>query len=211
MAGTLSAHNPSASARGCRDLAWIPDASVHLVVTSQYRDSILPVRGSARADRWYLRQVLGFAARKTLPWAVLFAAVFLARGALDVLLPPPLDERTADFHTRSLLTTYPSIGLLLVAGFWAGWRSGSFFAGVAAGLATVALASALTTAGNVIFLAFWHDAGTMSAIRASGGVGEMFLMPAMLIEAGGALGGIGGLAGAGATRFRHSDKTLRLP
>jgi hypothetical protein len=161
----------------------------------QYRDSILPNGGPARADVWYLKQVLGFVLRKILPWAVLFGTSYVARFAVDTLHP------TTDFHIRSLVTTYSSIGLLLMAGFWTAWRSGSFFAGAAAGFGTVAAASLLSIIGNALFLAFFHDAAAMSAIARSGGIDEAFLLPAFLILPGIVLAGIGGLLGAGARRL----------
>jgi hypothetical protein len=164
----------------------------------QYRDSVLPVRGPARADGWYLRQVLGFALRKTLPWAALFGGALVTRFALDMLHP------TTDFHTRSLVTTYTSIGLLLAAGFWTAWRSGSFFAGAAAGFAIVAAASILSMSGTALLLVIWHDPIAMSGIAASGGLDEAFLLPAILIVPGSVLGGIGGVAGAGARRLSRA-------
>jgi hypothetical protein len=170
-------------------------ASVSGDLLEQYRDSILPARGLARADRWYLTQVLGFILRKTLPCATMLAGVFVARGALDALRP------TTEFYARSFVTTYASIGLLLAIGFWTAWRSGSFFAGMAAGFATVAIASLLSTIGSILFLAFWHDPRTMHAISASGGLDEMFLIPAILIVPGIVLGGMGGIVGAGAKRL----------
>lgn len=161
----------------------------------QYRDSILPARGLARADGWYLRQVLGVALRKVGPWAVLFALAFVARLGLDMLLP------TADFQLRSLVTTYTSIGILLTAGFCTAWRSGSFFAGALAGFATAAAASVLSIGGSALLLAVWRDAAAMRAINASGGLDEVFFLPAVLIVPGMVVGGIGGLVGAGAKRL----------
>lgn len=166
-------------------------ASVSGDLLEQYRDSILPARGLARADHWYLAQVLGLILRKTWLWAALFAGAFVARFAVDMLFP------TTDFYARSQVTTYTSIGLLLAAGFWTGRRSGSFFAGVGAGFATVVIASVLCAASNTVLLAFWHDARSMSAIAASGGLDEAFLLPAILIVPGIVIGGIGGLIGAG--------------
>lgn len=165
----------------------------------QYRDSILPSRGLVRADGWYLTQVLGFAFRTILPWAALFAGASVARFALDMLHP------TADFQLRSQVTTYTSIGLLLAGGFWTAWRSGSFFAGAAAGFATVAAAGIFSMAGTAVLLAFWHDPPSMRAITASGGLDEAFLLPAFLIVPGIVLGGIGGLIGAGAKRLGRAS------
>lgn len=161
----------------------------------QYRDSIVPARGRFRAGCWYVTQVLGFALRKILPWAALFAAGYVGRFALDTLVP------ATDFHTRSQVTTFSSMGILLAAGFLMSWRSGSFLAGLASGFATIAVASLLSIAGNAVVLAFWHDAQAMNAISASGGLDEAFLLPAFLIVPGAVLGGIGGLAGAAAKRL----------
>jgi hypothetical protein len=167
-------------------------------LVEQYRDSILPARGLVRADRWYLRQVLGFVLRKTLPWAALFAGAFLARGAFDVLRP------TTDFLTRSQVSTAIAVALLLASGFSNAWRSGSFFAGAAAGFATTATACVLSIAGNAVLLALWHDPRVMKAVAASGGLDEAFTLPAMLILPGIALAGVGGLVGAGTKRFSRS-------
>ena len=164
----------------------------------QYRDSILPARGLARADAWYLTQVFAFVSRKILPWAALFAGVFVVRFMLDMLDP------TTDFFVRSRLTTYTSISLLLAAGFWTSWRSGSFVAGAAAGLATIAAASVLSMAGIAIVLAFRHDPAAMHAISASGGLDEAFLLPAIMVAPGFVIGGVGGLVGAGAKRFARA-------
>jgi hypothetical protein len=174
-----------------------PDAfaSISGDLLEQYRDSVLPARGLVHADRWYLKQVLGFVLRRTLPWASLFALAFVARGAFDVLLP------TTDFHTRSEVSTAIAAGLLLAAGFSTAWRSRSFSAGAAAGFATTAAACVLSIGGNAVLLALWHDPRVMSAIAASGGVGEAFVLPVMLILPGIVLGGIGGIAGAGTNRL----------
>jgi hypothetical protein len=171
-------------------------ASVSGDLLEQYRDSILPARGLLRADRWYLTQALGFVLRKTLPWAALFAGAFLARDALDVLRP------TTDFYARSQVSTALAAGLLLTAGFSTAWRSGSFLAGVAAGFAITATACILSIGGNAVLLALWHDAAAVSARAASGGIGEAFVLPAMVILPGMALGGVGGLLGAG-TRYAY--------
>ena len=173
-------------------------ASVSGDLLEQYRDSVLPARGLVHADRWYLTQVLGFVLRKTSPWAALFAGAFLARGAFDVLRP------ATDFHTRSQVSTAIAVALLLVSGFSIAWRSGSFFAGAAAGFAMTASACVLSIAGNAVLLALWHDPRVMTAVAASGGLDEAFTLPAMLILPGIALAGIGGLVGAGTKRFSRS-------
>jgi len=170
-------------------------ASVSGDLLEQYRDSIHPTRGQHRADTWYVKQVLGFVLRGARLWAVLFAGAFVARGALDMLRP------TTDFSTRSEVSTALAGGILLAAGFWFAWRSGSFAAGMAAGLATTAIAAVLDFGGTAALLAIWHDPGTMTAIRGSGGLEEVFVLPVFLILPGVVIGGVGGVAGAAARRL----------
>ncbi len=120
---------------------------------------------------------------------MLVAAAFVTRTALDWLAPP------VEFHARSTVSTALSVGLLLSAGLWASLRSGSFFAGTLAGIAATALAAMISVIGAAGLLAIWHDAGTMTAIRASGGLGEVFELPVMMVVPGAVLGTIGGVVG----------------
>jgi hypothetical protein len=156
----------------------------------EYRDSIFPVRGESAADAWYVRQVLGFVWRSARLWAVLFAAAFIARTALDWLAPP------IDFHVRATVSTTVGVGLLLSAGLLASLRSGSLYAGTLAGVAATAIGALISALGAAGLLAIWHDAGTMAAIRASGGLGEVFELPVMMVFPGAVLGTMGGLVGA---------------
>ncbi len=49
----------------------------------EYRDAIVPARGKPAADRWYSRQVAGFAWRATWVWALLFSGAFVGRTGYD--------------------------------------------------------------------------------------------------------------------------------
>jgi len=162
----------------------------------QYRDSVLPARGERAADRWYVAQVLAAVARRTAVWAGLFAGAFLARAVLDGLVP------TADFHTRATISTYSGLSILTLAGLRAAWRSGSPSAGLLAGAATTILAAIISATGAAAFLAIRHDPATLAAIDRSGGLGEAFGLPVMMIIPGVVLGSIGGLAGASLRRLR---------
>ena len=164
----------------------------------EYRDSIHPIRGESAADAWYVMQVLGVVWRGTRIWAVLLGAACITRTGLDWLAPP------VDFHTRSTVSTFLGVGLLLSAGLAASMRSGSFFAGALAGVAATALAAVISVLGAIFLLAIWHDAGTMAAIRASGGLGEVFELPVMMIVPGVVLGTIGGVVGATIRRLRSA-------
>jgi hypothetical protein len=164
----------------------------------EYRDSVRPERGAGRADRWYVAQVLGFVWRSAMLWASLLAGAFLARTALDWLVPP------SDFYLRSLITTYLAIGILLCAGLSASWRVGSVRAGLFAGIVCAAMAAPISLAGASILLAVWHDPATMAAVEGSGGLSEVFVLPWMVIVPGAVVGAAGGAVGAAASRFRPS-------
>jgi hypothetical protein len=162
----------------------------------EYRDTVHSVRGQGGADAWYVMQVLGFVLRSARVWAVLFGAAFVTRTALDWLAPP------MDFHVRSTASTLLGIGILLAAGLWASWRSGSLFAGTLAGVAATGMGAVISVIGAAGLLAIWHDAHTMAAIRASGGLGEVFELPIMMILPVAVLGTIGGVVGATVRRLR---------
>jgi len=158
----------------------------------QYRDSILPARGLFRADRWYVSQVFRFALRSGLPWAAGFAAAAVARNALDWLSP------ATDYQARALTSTALAVGILLVAGFWTAWRSGSFLTGAVTGLSASTVAAGLTIVGNAVLLACSFG---VDPAQGSGGLDELFHLPVMLILPGTAVCSIGGFLGAGARRF----------
>ena len=59
--------------------------------------------------------------------------------------------------------------------------------------------------GAAGLLAIWHDADTMAAIRASGGLSEVFELPIMMILPGAVLGTIGGVVGATIKRLHSAQ------
>jgi hypothetical protein len=155
----------------------------------EYRETVLPSRGRGRADAWFVSQVAGFVWRSAWLWAVLFAALFMARTALDWFVPP------VDFITRSLVTTYAAAGVFVAAGFWTARRSRSIRGSALAGFATAAIAAALSAGGALVLLAISHDARTWWAIDHSGGLGEVFVLPVFAVVPGTLLATIGGAAG----------------
>jgi hypothetical protein len=164
-------------------------ATVSGDLLEEYRVNIRPARGPSAADGWYVRQVMGFIVRSNAVAAVLFGGAFVARTALDWLQPP------ADFQTRSLISTLVAISILLVCGMFASWKSGTILAGTMSGFMTTALAALVSTIGTLALLAIWHDPATLQAIEGSGGLGEVFFLPVMLIVPGVLLGTIGGVVG----------------
>jgi hypothetical protein len=132
---------------------------------------------------------IGFVRRDAFLWGALFGTAFVARSAMDWFAPP------ADFQTRAMVSTWVGIGLLLAAGCSAAWRSRSLVAGTIAGIAAAAVGAAISLVGAVALLAVWHDPATMAAIRASGGLTEVFTLPVAMLVPGLVLGSIGGAAG----------------
>jgi hypothetical protein len=162
----------------------------------EYRENIYGTRGHLRANAWYVAQVLGFAWRHAGTWAVVFAVAFLARTAMDWHMP------TVDFQARSAVSTLVGVGIFLVAGIWAGSRSGSFTAGAVVGLAVATLALPIQLLGAAVLLAGWHDPSVLTAIRSSGGLEEVFTMPLITVLPGLLLGAIGGVLGAKTRQHR---------
>jgi hypothetical protein len=168
----------------------------------EYRENIYGNRGRLRADVWYVAQVLGFAWRHAGVWAVIFAVAFLARTAMDWHMP------TADFQTRSAVSTLVGIGIFMVTGLWAGSRSGSYIAGAVVGLAIATLALPIQLVGAALLLAGSHDPSVLTAIRSSGGLEEVFTMPLMTVLPGVLFGAIGGALGVTTRRLRASGDVL---
>jgi hypothetical protein len=161
----------------------------------EYRGARDSGRGRGESNAWYIAQVFGFAWRSAWSWAALMGAAFVVRTAMDWLVP------TSDFHGRSLVSTLLGIGLLLAVGFRASWRSRSFLAGAVGGVVVSTIGAAISVAGAGVLFVFWHDPHTMALIAASGGLGEVFTMPVMLILPGLIVGAIGGAAGASIRRL----------
>jgi len=173
--------------------AFLPSRAFESVsgdLLEEYRETVFPARGRHGADRWYLSQVMGYIWRSAGVWAALFAVSFLVRTAIDWRMP------TTDFHIRATVSTSLGIGIFLLAGFWAGWRTGSVKGAAIVGLATAAFAVPLQIIGDLLLVALWHDPATLAAIRGSGGLGEVFSMPLMTIIPCVLIATLGGMFGA---------------
>jgi hypothetical protein len=154
----------------------------------EYRASIVPSRGEAVADAWYVAQVAGFLWRATWLWALMFSALAVARTAYDWRVP------TTDFATRSAVSSWSGVAVLFFAAMWTAWRSRSFTAGLLIAMITSQIAAVLSVAGAAMLLAVWHDAETQRAIAGSGGLAEVFTLPFMMIIPALIVGAIGSAA-----------------
>lgn len=154
-----------------------------------YRDAIVPARGSVAADAWYVRQVAGFVWRATWLWALVFSGAFVARNAVDWLIP------TTEFHRRSEITACLAIGTLALAGFWAAWRSGSAIAGLLITILTSQIAAMFSVAGATLLLALLHSPSVDRNIAGSGGIEEVYVLPFLMIVPATIVGTVAGVAG----------------
>ena len=154
----------------------------------EYRASIVPTRGKIAADRWYVRQVSGFVWRTTWLWALAFSGPFIARTAYDWLVP------TTDFHLRAQLSTDLGVATLLVIGLWAGWRARSFAAGVAMAVVVSQIAAIISVASGGLLFALLATPDVRRAIDGSGGLGEAFALPFVMIVPALIVGAVGSAA-----------------
>jgi hypothetical protein len=102
------------------------------------------------------------------------------------------------------VSTWVGVGIMLVTGSWAAWRCGSVVAGTLAGVATAVVGAVVSIVGAAALLAIWHDPQTLAAIRGSGGLGEVFTLPVMMVIPGFLLGTLGGIAGAAGRKWRSA-------
>jgi hypothetical protein len=164
----------------------------------EYRASIVPIRGKAAADRWYIGQVAGFVWRMTWLWALVFSGAFLARMAYDWLVP------TTDFHFRAEVSTYIGVATLLSIGLWAGWRSHSVVAGVLTTVIASQIAAVISAAGGGLLFMLLDTPELRREIAGSGGLGEVFVLPFMMALPAVILGLFGGVVGSVGRRLRSS-------
>lgn len=157
----------------------------------EYRDTVYPAVGRWRADLWLAGQVAGFVWRVPLVWGLLAALFIAGRFVADTFAPP------ASYAARSFFTTWSSILLYLIAGAWAARRTGRVGSGTLVALVAHAIGwtvNAAITAG--IFLGvIRHEPAMLSLFRATGGWGEQWFLPLMLLPFVLVLGAAGGVVG----------------
>jgi len=137
--------------------------------------------------------------RRDLVWGALIGGAFLARTALDWFAP------TQDFSVRSAISTYVGISLLLAAGFWSAWRSGSSTAGALSATFAAVIGALVSLAGATSMLVVFHDQQTLAAIERSGGLAEVFTLPIMMVIPALIFGTLGAALGAAANAKLRID------
>jgi len=157
----------------------------------EYRDTVYPASGALRADIWFIRQVAGFAWRTAAGWGLLLAAFISGRFLLDTFAPP------ASYFARSFFTTWSSVLLYLLAGAWAARKTGHARTGILAAVASHAIGwivnAAITAA--VFVGVIRQEPAMLTLFRETGGWGEQWFLPLMLLPFVLVLGSIGGVVG----------------
>jgi hypothetical protein len=156
----------------------------------EYRETIVPSRGSAYAGRWYVWQVGSFLFRSSWTWGAVLGGALVVRYLLDTLVPP------TDYFIRATVLSYTVIGGCALAGMSAAWRTRSLTAGWLISIVGAILGGLLSIIGTAVMLAIWHDPATLQAWRNSGGLAEAFIdVPVKLVMIGAVMGFVGGLIG----------------
>jgi len=157
----------------------------------EYRDTVYPAAGGWRADLWFVRQVAGFAWRAAAPWGLALAAAISVRFAFDTFAPP------ASYAARSFVTTWSAILLYLLAAARASRRTGRAATGTLVALGAHAIGWTVNAAvtAAIFFGVIRNEPAMRSLFQQTGGWGEQWFLPLMLLPFVLVLGSIGGVVG----------------
>lgn len=159
----------------------------------EYRESQVPARDVPAADRWYVRQVVGFLWRAACWWGLALGAMMVVRAVFDILVP------TQDYYTRSAWTTYSAVAVFVACGLRSGWYYGRVLSGTIVAIAAASIASAIALASPLLFLGWLRVSqqivpfGTWEALDVP--VPILLIFGAVLGSLGAALGSVAGRRG----------------
>jgi hypothetical protein len=155
----------------------------------EYRETQAAEHGERAADRWFVRQALGFLWSASAPTGAGIAAILTIRMLIDVGAP------STDLAQRAWVTTYVTMGLFVMSGFRLGRSTGR-----ASGAAAMAIAA--TVIGTVygyamVFVCMGAAAGFVHPSDAAwAGLREGLDIPAHVIAfIGVILASLGAIAG----------------
>lgn len=159
----------------------------------EYREAIHPSCGRWGADLWLARQIAGFTWRSAWVWGVLVCVSMAGRGVWDTIAPP-LD---GNWGPRSAFTTYWVIAILVFAGAWVARRTGRALSGPLAAIAAHIIGTLLGVPFRMALfvIAIQHDPKRLELFYATGGWGEEWGIPLMLVPVVLVLGTLGGVVG----------------
>lgn len=155
----------------------------------EYHDTQVPEHGVAAADRWFVRQALGFLWSASAPAAWAMAGNLSARTLIDVAFP------AGELSTRAWVTTLIVMGIFVASGFRLGRSTGRVAGAALTALSVAVIGTALAYAIGFLMIgvaaiAFHPDP------RAWGNLWEGMDIPTHVIAAiGVVLASLGAAAG----------------
>jgi hypothetical protein len=169
-------------------------------LVEEYRESRLPARGAAAADRWYVRQVFGFYWRNCAPWGVMLGLVLTTRDVMDLAMP------TSDYRLRAAVCTYIGFSIFGLAAIRAAWRSGRALSGLAVCFGATVIASVIGFAAPAVRnVVMWREVQrnpiAADALRESYDVPVHALLVMSVV-----IGSIGGGIGRGLNRLMSASR-----
>ncbi len=161
----------------------------------EYRENVRPSRGERRANLWYFRQVAGFLWRLSWMFVILNATAWIVRSLFDTFAPPGLAPHSYQF--RSALSTYSTVGTCLLAGLYAGYRTGQARAGLLTAAAAAAIGLAISLGFDVVlfYTVIQHDPVKLNLFYVTGGWDEALGFTIIIPAIAAMLGLLGGLCG----------------
>jgi hypothetical protein len=169
----------------------------------EYHEAQLAARGTAGANRWFVRQALGFLWRVSLPWGLLVSAILVGRGILDVAVP------TSDFRLRAAVTTWTSISAFGAAGLYAGWRARRVLSGTAVGVFAGIMACVMGTLYALAAVLLARPTITGDAVAYRGLIEALDVPVVPLLILGTLAGTIGGGIGRGLSALSSGPRLSR--
>jgi hypothetical protein len=169
-------------------------------LVEEYRESRLPARGAAAADRWYVRQVFGFYWRASAPWGVMLGMVFATRDVMDLAMP------TSDYRVRAAVCTYIGRSIFGLAAIRAAWRSGRALSGPAVCLGVTAITTVIAFAAPAVLTVLLRSELQRNPLAADA-LREAYDVPVPVIFVMGVvIGSIGGGIGRGLNRLMSASR-----
>ena len=157
----------------------------------EYHETQLAARGTSGANRWFVRQTLGFVWRASLPWGLLVSAIMVGRDILDVAVP------TSDFRLRAAVTTWTSISVFGATGLYSGWRTQRVLPGTAVAIVAAIMACLSDTLGGFVALVLVRPMITGDALAYRGLMEALDVPVVPMLILGTLVGTIGGGIGRG--------------
>ena len=195
--GPVSSVNPPEWARVL--LEWIQpretEESVSGDLLEEFRHRAAETGGERRAAAWYVRQAVGFLWRMAWIFVVLTAGAVILRTLFDAFDPPSPGPGAYQF--RSSLTTYAAIATYVTAGLYGALRTGKISVGLLVALTShgVGHLISIAFAAGLYFFVLTRDVRALTEFEMSGGWGEAWGIPLMLLPIVGVLALAGGTLG----------------